>query len=603
MRCVACYFLGCFYLPDIVLTQGHLGTDMFRIFSLLLIAAFLGLFHPMQAVAQTPNPLQSTETESPRATLFSFLSKLEKAYEIAGSDGPEGSEFFVRQAARHLDTSHLPTLYPEPAAIEAALKLKEVLDRIPLPAPEDVPGLLEATGNAEGSGVIVGAESEASGVLQIWTIPGSNIRIRRVEEGDREGEYLFVPNTVERIHIWHDRVLDAPYREDATPGIYQAYYSTPGSHVDLNWSDQLPAWLTVEIGEQTLWQWFAALLAISLGAVVIGAALRTGMRIDLALAAAGDDEVRRPWRLATTAAVAFSNVVIASAGPVNEFVNLSGTPFLWTYFGLWALWAVFTSWLFFLLSTQFFELLSWVQGHDPRAARAQLFRLIGAFVGILAVVAIISTVADQLGLPAYSVVTGLGVGGIAVSLAARETLMDLFGSFVVMLERPYRIGDFVEMGGDSGTVEMIGFRSTRIRTTNDTVVAVPNSVVSSGAIRNLGLRRFRLTDTRLRIDADTPPGEVRDFLARVTAILASHPSVTGTNYHATLVSADNGSLELRIFFYLDVPNWPTELATRQEILFAVLEDAESAGLRLSTSQLVELLDGRGEPSDAEPSKA
>jgi MscS family membrane protein len=118
----------------------------------------------------------------------------------------------------------------------------------------------------------------------------------------------------------------------------------------------------------------------------------------------------------------------------------------------------------------------------PKSAPAQLVRLVGYFIGSFAIVMIILRAAHQFGLPAYSIVTGFGVGGLAVSLAARGTLSDLLGSFVIMIERPYKLGDYVEINKFAGTVEEIGFRSTKLRTQSDLLISIPHTTAASGAI-------------------------------------------------------------------------------------------------------------------------
>lgn len=97
-------------------------------------------------------------------------------------------------------------------------------------------------------------------------------------------------------------------------------------------------------------------------------------------------------------------------------------------------------------------------------------------MAFVAIAALVVDGAQRIGLPACSVITGLGVGGLAVALAARETLANLLGSLAIMLDRPFRIGDWIKMDGKEGPVEDIGFRSTRIRTFYDSLLSVPNSV-------------------------------------------------------------------------------------------------------------------------------
>src|SRR5208282_6321776 len=96
-----------------------------------------------------------------------------------------------------------------------------------------------------------------------------------------------------------------------------------------------------------------------------------------------------------------------------------------------------------------------------------------------------------LGFPAYSVLAGLGVGGLAVALAARDSLANLLGSMLIMFEKPFRVGHLIRVSGSEGTVEDVGFRSTRIRTADNSLISIPNNSVVNATVENLSLRPMR----------------------------------------------------------------------------------------------------------------
>jgi MscS family membrane protein len=97
----------------------------------------------------------------------------------------------------------------------------------------------------------------------------------------------------------------------------------------------------------------------------------------------------------------------------------------------------------------------------------------------------------ELGFPTYSVLAGLGVGGLAVALAARDSLANLLGSMLIMIEKPFRVGHYVRVSGGEGTVEDVGFRSTRIRTPDNSLISIPNNSVVYATVENLSLRMMR----------------------------------------------------------------------------------------------------------------
>lgn len=132
----------------------------------------------------------------------------------------------------------MPAEFAADIGLEAALQIKEIIDRVGLPSYEEIP-------DAE--------RVDADGISK-WRIPYTEITIAEVQEGPWAGEWLFSPTTVERAESFYERVAELPYRAGATPGLYGAYSLTPGPGLSLSWSAALPPWLGVEVLGQTAWQ-------------------------------------------------------------------------------------------------------------------------------------------------------------------------------------------------------------------------------------------------------------------------------------------------------------------------------------------------------------
>ena len=126
-----------------------------------------------------------------------------------------------------------------------------------------------------------------------------------------------------------------------------------------------------------------------------------------------------------------------------------------------------------------------------RSLDSQLIRLGMRFAGIATAVALLIQGSYELGFPAYSVLAGLGVGGLAVALAARDSVANLLGSMLIMIEKPFRVGHVVRVSGSEGTVEDVGFRSTWIRTPDNSLISIPNNAVVNATVENLSLRNMR----------------------------------------------------------------------------------------------------------------
>jgi len=200
---------------------------------------------------------------------------------------------------------------------------------------------------------------------------------------------------------------------------------------------------------------------------------------------------------------------------------------------------------------------------------------------IIAVVAILINGANRIGLPAYSVFAGLGVSGVAVALAARESLANLLGSLIIMFEKPFSIGHWIRVGDIEGTVEDVGFRSTRIRTFYNSLVSIPSSKLIEATVDNLGLREFRRIKTVIQITYDTPPGKVEDFVEGIKSIIESHEHTRKDYFHVVFHDFGASSLNILVYFFLKVPDWSAELVERQRIFIEIMKLAENLGIRFA----------------------
>ncbi|MFT4978783.1 MAG: MscS family membrane protein, partial [Myxococcota bacterium] len=186
---------------------------------------------------------------------------------------------------------------------------------------------------------------------------------------------------------------------------------------------------------------------------------------------------------------------------------------------------------------------------------------------------------QNIGVEVTALLAGVSVGGVAVALAAQDTIGNLFGSLTIFTDRPFQIGDWVIIGGDiEGVVEEVGFRSTRIRTFGNSVVSVPNAKVANSAVDNMGKRAYRRMKLTLGLRYDTPTAKVRAFLAEVEALLTGHPSIWQDTIEVRFINFGDSALELMVYTFLDVPDWTGELAEKQEILLRIMEIAENLGV-------------------------
>jgi MscS family membrane protein len=190
---------------------------------------------------------------------------------------------------------------------------------------------------------------------------------------------------------------------------------------------------------------------------------------------------------------------------------------------------------------------------------------------------------QSFGVDVGSLIAGLGIGGLAVALAAKDTIGNFFGSIAIFLDRPFQIGDWVATtnGVVEGTVESVGFRSTQIRTIADTVVTVPNAKMADAEINNFGARRHR----RIRLSVSFTRDATAEQLAAFTAALRSHlvglPHVKSNDVEVVANDFTDTAIVVLVHCYVTASSWSDELRQRHEVILDVVRLAQNTGLRLA----------------------
>ncbi len=177
-----------------------------------------------------------------------------------------------------------------------------------------------------------------------------------------------------------------------------------------------------------------------------------------------------------------------------------------------------------------------------------------------------------------SLLAGVSLGGLAFTLAARDTVANLFGSISIFADQPFQVGDWVLIDGHEGVVEEVGMRSTRIRTFYDSVIAIPNSVVANAAVDNYGQRRYRRCLVTLGLTYDTHPEQMQAFVEGVRAILKANPKVRQDSYEVHFKDFGNSALEVMLYFFFKVESFSDEMAQRQNVFLEVMRLADAIGV-------------------------
>ena len=161
-----------------------------------------------------------------------------------------------------------------------------------------------------------------------------------------------------------------------------------------------------------------------------------------------------------------------------------------------------------------------------------------------------------------SLIAGLGLGGLAVALAAQDTLKNLLGGATILADKPFQVGDWVIVGDIEGTVEQVGFRSTRVRTFADSLITVPNARMTDTAVNNMGQRTWRRYYTTVGIAYHTDPDRIQAFVEGIRAIVRANQSMRHDYYIVELHSFGASSLNIMVYTFIGASDWNEELRTR-----------------------------------------
>ncbi len=172
---------------------------------------------------------------------------------------------------------------------------------------------------------------------------------------------------------------------------------------------------------------------------------------------------------------------------------------------------------------------------------------------------------------------GLGVGGIAVALAAQKTLENVIAGASLIFDQAVRVGDFLRMGDVIGTVDHIGLRSTRIRTLDRTIVSVPNSQIANVSLETLSARDKFWFNPAIGLRSETTPEQLRVVVDGIHRLLTEHPSVEAASVRVRLMNLGPFSLDIDVFAYVAARDWNHFLEIREQLLFTVTEVVEAAG--------------------------
>ena len=226
---------------------------------------------------------------------------------------------------------------------------------------------------------------------------------------------------------------------------------------------------------------------------------------------------------------------------------------------------------------------------------------VGNIIKVLVIIILFVSWLDNIGVRVTTLVAGLGIGGLAVALAAQKSLENFIGAITLYSSRPVKVGDFCRFGQSVGTVEEIGLRSTRIRSLDRTLISLPNADFSNMQLENLSKRDKIRYYPNLKLRQDTTPDQLRFILVEIRTLLYAHPKVLDDPAKVRFVGFGEYSLNIEVFAYVDVTNWNEFQEVAEDLNLRIMDVVKRAGSGIAQpAQTIHVR--RGEGKDLEQTR-
>jgi MscS family membrane protein len=521
-------------------------------------------------------PLEPADTSSPRNTLVNLIDNIVEAHRVLQTaareyktdSGLSKSDKVLEQEALALvylnravgsaNLSEIPPATRKYVAMEAILQLKEVLDRTPMPPTEAIPDQRAV---------------ETQG-LNRWRVPHTSIDIVQVQEGPRAGEFLFDPQTIAQAPRMYRAVRHLPYLAEETKGLYKLFTSTPGRLLPpkwLGWVENLPDWMKSLYYGKALWQWLALVLTLIV-ALFVPYFFAHKLR---GLDDPGSDFMSVLRRLVVPG-VALIGLWSAEYLLIQQ-INFTGRSLIFVLNSLLIPIVLLGAHICYLVALLAAESIISSPRIDTASLDANMLRMIARILGSALGLGIIFYGANHLGIPLLPLVASLGVGGLAVALAARPTLENMIGGIILFVDRPVRVGDFCTFGDHTGTVERIGVRSIEIRARDRTVITVPNATFADMEIINWARCDMTQILTTIGLRYETRLEQLRYVLARLREMCLAHPRIDNDTLRVRFEGYGASSQDIELRVYALTRDWSEFFAIREDIMLRVGEIVEEAG--------------------------
>ncbi|MFZ0240457.1 MAG: mechanosensitive ion channel family protein [Desulfobacterales bacterium] len=521
------------------------------------------MFAGTQQTASDKPTIKPILTDSPRATLKSFLRlrdeleqtlrsyRLHKSRELA-----EKVHVITSQFHELLDLPSVPPSLRDEIGTATTAYLLDILGRVELPNPESVPD----------------EEAFDDGVSPAkWRIPNTPIWIVQADKGAREGEFLFSESTVMVAPRFYQGIKNLPLQTSLSIiSWHRAMREITGPMIPAAVLRIVPQSLRDLWLDTPKWKVIAAVLLSALATLLLFLFHRAINRRKT------ENRVGFLLRRALTP-IAILVVVWSLKDFIDNQIFVSGAFSAVVVDLATILINAGAVWLLWLVMLAIFERIIQARGIPEDGFDAQLWRIGARTLGTAVSVVIIGNAAQELGLPLYSVVAGLGIGGLAVALAIRPTLENLIGGIMLYLDQPVRIGDFCSFGDKTGTVETIGVRTTKIRALDRTLISIPNATLADMQLINWAKCDRMLISATIGLRYETGNDQLRQVLVKFREMLHAHPKIDTDTVRVRFAGFGQSSLDIGVRIYALTQDFNEYHAIREDVLLRMSDIVKKSG--------------------------
>lgn len=514
----------------------------------LIILSSTSLCFAQNSDSDIEKILSPLRLDTPRDTMRSFMQAM-TAYKKGVETGQPQLIDQIDQAARTFNLSETPFVLRQEVGKEIAIFLKEVIDRVIVIDYSLIPD-----------------DPEVSS----WRLKNTDINIVKVTEGEQKGLFLFSASTAYRAKEFYQKVKHLEYLKGSGLG---ALYKPPW------YKKYIPIWAKNQTFLLPNWQWVILFLSIFVGLLLKKS---TKFILRFILKFTNRDMLR--WQNKSLAAIERpSGTIVASAFWLFALYifQFEGRTLSILTVAVQVIFSISIVWACYRLTDVFSEFIQEVADKTSTPLDDHLVPLASKSMRIFVIIFGSLITFQGLGFNVMSVLAGLGLGGLAFALAAKDACANLFGSIMILLDRPFAIGDWIVAGDVEGTVEEIGFRSTRIRTFYSSSISVPNSSLANANIDNMGVRHYRRMKADLGITYDTPPDKVEAFTEGIKNIIRANPYTRKDYFHVCFTQYGDFSLNIMVYLFLTSKDWSDELKEKQNLLLEILRLAKKLGVEFA----------------------